>query len=468
MNPWVLRAYGALPAPLRSVAASFRGYQLRNWRYGPETERLVAEALERERWPQERWRTWQEEQLASLLHFSATRVPYYRAHWAERRRKGDRSSWDRLENWPLLEKDTLRTRAREFLADDCSPRGMYHEHTSGTSGKPLDLWLSRRTVRHWYALSEARWRRWYGVSRRNRWAIFGGQLVTPVRRRRPPFWVWNAGLNQLYFSTYHVAPDLVRHYAEALHRYRIDYILGYSSALYALAVEMVRRRRSGIRLQVAITNAEPLFAYQREAITEAFQCPVRETYGMSEGVAAASECEFGSLHAWPEAGWVEAVEDGCPVAPGSAGDLLCTGLLNREMPLIRYRVGDRATAPSASVNCPCGRTLPVIRAIEGRTDDVLYTVDGRRIGRLDPVFKSRLPIKEAQIVQESLRKVKVRYVPDQGFSPKTQQAIAAQLRARMGEISVGFEELAEIPRGANGKFRAVVCRIPASQLQSKN
>jgi phenylacetate-CoA ligase len=312
-------------------------------------------------------------------------------------------------------------------------------------------------------LFEARWRRWYGVSRRNRWAIVGGQLVAPVRRRKPPFWVWNAGLNQLYLSAYHLAPDLAPHYVEALGRYRIDYILGYSSALYALAVEMLRMGPTGIRLRVAITNAEPLFPYQRDAIAEAFACPVRETYGMSEGVAAASECEFGTLHAWPEAGWVEAMEEGCPVSPEKAGDLVCTGLLNRDMPLIRYRVGDRGTAPSMNADCPCGRTLPVIGAIEGRTDDVLYTADGRRVGRLDPVFKSQLPVKEAQIVQEALNRVKVRYVADRGFSQKTERAITAQLQARMGAITVGFEALDEIPRGANGKFRAVVCSIPAGQ-----
>ena len=55
-------------------------------------------------------------------------------------------------------------------------------------------------------------------------------------------------------------------------------------------------------MTVAITNAEPVFDYQRWAIAEAFQCPVRETYGMAEIVAAASECTAGKLHLWPEVG----------------------------------------------------------------------------------------------------------------------------------------------------------------------
>jgi phenylacetate-CoA ligase len=64
MSDTLLRLYHRLPAPTRSVAASLRGLYLRSWRYGPESERLVAEALEREHWSPERCKAWQEERLA--------------------------------------------------------------------------------------------------------------------------------------------------------------------------------------------------------------------------------------------------------------------------------------------------------------------------------------------------------------------------------------------------------------------
>ncbi len=40
-------------------------------------------------------------------------------------------------------------------------------------------------------------------------------MVAPVKSRRPPFWVWNQGLNQLYMSAFHLAPDLVPAYLGA-------------------------------------------------------------------------------------------------------------------------------------------------------------------------------------------------------------------------------------------------------------
>lgn len=463
MSALSLQIYHALPPPLRSVAASLRGYSLRSWRYGPETQRLVAEALERETWSRERWQSWQQEQLAFLLHRAVTRVPYYRAYWEERRRKGDRSSPECLENWPILEKESVRTNPLAFVADDCSVRRMYHEHTSGTTGKPLELWWSREMVRAWYALFEARWRRWYGVSRHDRWAILGGQLVAPVARRHPPFWVWNAALNQLYLSAYHLAPDLLPHYLDALQRYRIRYLWGYTSALFALAQEALRWGRSAVRMEVVITNAEPVYGYQREAIEQAFGCPLRETYGMSEAVAAASECAHRRMHLWPEAGVVEVVAGETPVPDGTVGELVGTGLLNTDMPLIRYRLGDRGALAPSETDCPCGRTLPILKAVEGRTDDVLYTPDGRQIGRLDPVFKANLPVREAQIVQETLCRVRVRYVSAPGFTDADGESMVERLRERMGDVEVVLEAVNEIPRAANGKFRAVICQIPPEQ-----
>ncbi|MGQ9698831.1 MAG: hypothetical protein ACUVRO_12665 [Armatimonadota bacterium] len=75
--PSAIDLYRHLPYPLRVLAVSALGYYLRWWRYGPETERLVEEALERETWSPERWKAWQGERLAYVLHRARHRVPYY-------------------------------------------------------------------------------------------------------------------------------------------------------------------------------------------------------------------------------------------------------------------------------------------------------------------------------------------------------------------------------------------------------
>jgi phenylacetate-CoA ligase len=259
---------------------------------------------------------------------------------------------------------------------------------------------------------------------------------------------------------------LIEHYVEALGRYRINYILGYTSSLYAIAQEILWSGRERLKMAVIITNAEPVSDYQEEAISEAFQCAVRETYGMTEIVMAASECDRGQLHLWPEAGWLEVLEGHRPAGHGVTGDLVCTGLLNLDMPLIRYRVGDRAATRDESDTCSCGRTLPMLASLEGRLDDVLYTVDGRRVGRLDPIFKARLPIREAQIIQETLRSVRVRFVPAPDYTHEAGRSIIENIRMRMGPVEIILEQVPELPRGANGKLRSVICSLPAEERRA--
>ena len=451
--------YPHLPLWARLVAVNVRGYYLRRSRYDADTERLVEEVLERDRWSEGDWERWKANRLSYILHRAATRVPYYRDRWAERRRKGDRSSWEYLENWDVLEKQDLRALNSRFVADDCAPSKMFCDNTSGTTGTSVSIWLTGATVKLWYAMFEARCRRWYGVSRRDRWAILGGQLVTPFAQKKPPFWVWNNGLNQLYMSAYHLAPEQTNYYLDALTKYQIQYIFGYSAAVYCLAQEALKQGRSDIKLNVAITNAEPLYDHQREAIETAFSCPVRETYGMAEIAAAASECENGRLHIWSDAGVIE-IEPGS-IDANQSGDLICTGLVNADTPLIRYRVGDRGK--SSNENCECGRTLPLLEGIDGRTDDILYSPEGRTCSHVHLVMGGNLPIREAQIIQKSLTNVKVLYAPVKGFNESTIETVRERIYSRMGKMNVSFEEVPQVPRTSNGKFRAVVCELSSAE-----
>jgi phenylacetate-CoA ligase len=213
-----------------------------------------------------------------------------------------------------------------------------------------------------------------------------------------------------------------------------------------------------LKLRVAIADAEPLFDYQRDVISKAFDCPARITYGCTENVISAQECEHGKLHLWPELGVLEvaAWNNDTILEAGESGRFICTSLLNTDMPLIRYELGDSGSMASTMKTCTCGRTLPLLDSLQGRLDDILFTKDGRRVGRLDPIFKIGLNIKEAQIIQDDLEHIRLRVVPAPGYSHRDEQAIINSLKLRLGEVQVKFEQVDAIPRGTNGKFRAVI------------
>jgi phenylacetate-CoA ligase len=261
-------------------------------------------------------------------------------------------------------------------------------------------------------------------------------------------------------STFHLAPEFIPHYLEALERYKIQYLWGYPSSLQVIAREVLRLGRAPLKMAVAIANAEPLVEHQRQAIGEAFGCPVRETYGMAEMVAAGSECAHGQLHSWPEVGFTEVLQDtsDTPVEPGESGRLIGTSLLNTEMPLIRYEVGDHAVAGGFRRRCECGRTLPPLQRIEGRLNDLILTPDGRRVYWLNPVFYG-IPIRESQIVQEVIDRLNVAVVPASGFNREAVERIVERLRARVGDVDVRVETVESIPRTPGGKFRAVISHV---------
>lgn len=461
----LVRVFHALPGPAQVAVAGMRGAYLRWMRYGPETDSLVAEAIERQSWTAERWRTWQETQAAMVLVDAAEHVPYYRALWSERRRRGDRSSIELLSSWPRLEKEALREHPHAFVREGRPTRWMVAEHTSGSTGKPLDLWWSRSAARYIYAVHEAYCNLWYGVTRRDRWAMLGGQMVTPASQKVKPFWVWNAPLNQLYMSSYHLSSRFIPDYCDAMIRYSIRYVAGYTSSLYQLALGVLDHGRTDLRLQVAITHAEPVAPHQRLAIERAFGCPLCETYGNAEGVSRASTCAFGRLHAWPQIGVIEAVTGAHGAEPGHTGELLCTGLQNPAMPLIRYAIGDRVQIAGDDVSCPCGARLPVISSIDGRVEDTLYATDGRPVQRFHAIPIGTSSVREMQIVQESLRRIRLRVVTTADFTPADQSRLTERLRERIGDIEIVLEQLTTIPREPNGKFKAVVCRLPEAELK---
>lgn len=451
-----LAVYHALPAPARTIAAGLHGARLARRRYGPETERLVDEALERERLSPESWRRWIDARLERVLERAAAKVPYYRSL------RRDGADYRRLSSWPLLDKATVQRQGLALVADDVDPRTLAVERTSGSTGTPLKLWRSIGATRARYALYEARHRGWYGFSRHDRWAMAGGQLVVPRDAARPPFWVWNAPMRQLYVSSYHTSPDQLRCSVDAIVRRGCRYLWGYPSTLAALG-DAARRDGRRLSLGVAVANAEPLSPKQREAIERGFGCAARATYGMVELVAGAGECGHGRLHLFPELGRLEVLRDDGRISDYGEGELIATSLLDQDMPLIRYRTGDRVRLEPPGDPCPCGRTLPVLGAVEGRLDDILYSADGRPVGRLDPVFKDDLPILEAQIIQHAFDRVQVLVVPRNRWDRRSAHRLTEALQARLGPVQVDVGAVQSIPRGANGKLRATICRIPAQE-----
>lgn len=462
MNKTLVQIYNQMPGSVQNVFASVRGYQLRSWRFGANAEQLVEAALARDSWRQEQWQPYQQERLAPILHTAATKVPYYHDQWAERRRQGDNASWDYLENWRVLEKAPVRANPQAFIPEGSDPNRMYHVHTSGTTGTPIQLWSTRETVQAWYAIYEARWRRWNGVSRHERWAIMGGQLVVPRSRTRPPFWVTNYAMNQLYLSTMHISEQSAPLYVEAINSFRPTHLLVYTSSATYLAQEILRQNlRVTAPLRLILTNAEPLFPWQRAALEAAFKTTVKETYGMGEMVIGASADAQDRLRYWLDAGMLEILDDEADrrVPDGTTGRVVSTSLLRDDgMMFIRYALGDRASISTDQPAPDDPIQLPYLGAIEGRSSDMLLAKDGRRVFWINPIFYE-LPVQAAQVIQETREQVRVLVIPSPETTDATIQTIRERLAQRIGDLDIRIERVDVLEREPSGKIKPVISRI---------
>jgi phenylacetate-CoA ligase len=205
------------------------------------------------------------------------------------------------------------------------------------------------------------------------------------------------------------------------------------------------------------TSSESLLAFQRDVIERAFGAPVRDRYGVSELAASMTACAEGRLHVDMEFGIVE-LDERERGEDWVRGPLLVTGLANDATPFLRYRIGDVGTRLLRP--CSCGRPGDAFLDVDGRIEDAVTTPDGRRIGRLDHIFKNQLDVAEAQIVQETREGIEVRFVPRPTWGAAAEASLRKEIRARLGDrIRVELRRVESIPREPNGKFRAVKSRL---------
>ena len=185
-----------------------------------------------------------------------------------------------------------------------------------------------------------------------------------------------------------------------------------------------------------------------------------------ENSVFASECHHGRLHVSPDAGFVEVLKDGgIPCEPGEVGEVVATGLIRKYQPFVRYRLGDLAAWDTEP--CPCNRPLPVLKEIVGRIEDVIVGLDGRQMVRFHGIFVNQPHVREGQVIQETLNRIRVKVVPTDRFGSIDSQDIVQRMRQRLGpQVEVIVETVGQIPRTSTGKFNAVVSLLPkASSIQ---
>jgi phenylacetate-CoA ligase len=366
-----------------------------------------------------------------------------------------------LQRLPFLTKTVIRTEGERMKSDIA--QGLARFNTGGSSGEPLIFFIGRERVSHDVA---AKWRatRWWGVDIGDPEVVVWG---SPVELGAQD-WLRNLR-DRVFRSSLLPAFDmsegnLDRFIAHIVAR-RPAMLFGYPSALAYIARHAAATGQALDRLgiRVVFVTSERLYPDQRADIERAFDCPVANGYGGRDAGFVAHECPNGGMHISAEDIIVEIVDSrGAPQPPGVAGEIVVTHMATRDFPFVRYRTGDVGVL--AEGLCTCGRGLPLMKEIQGRTTDFVVAQDGTVMHGLALIYVLRaVPgIARFKILQESVLHTRVLLAAEPDFDPAHIEVIRSGIAARLGPgVRVDVERVADIPAEISGKFRHVVSKVAA-------
>lgn len=403
---------------------------------------------------------YQERELGAILQFVVDQVPAYRGLRALVSRH---KPLEALKAFPLLSKDMVQADLPNYLPRDFSRIPHYEVTTGGTSGNQLRLYWDDDSQSNDMAFMHRQWQR-VGYTPRSRKATFRGVSF----RRLPPgvYWQENPIYRELQFSPFHMSESNLPAYVAQITRYAPSYFHGYPSALDVLAEFVLRQGMSERvpRIEAALLGSEAATEVQRARIAQAFRTRVYSWYGHTERVILAGECEKNSTyHHFPDYGILEIIDEegnACERA-GERGELVGTGLLNRALPLVRYRTGDYATRCEA--RCECGRQWDRFTDVEGRWhQDMVLGRSGARISIAalnmhGPLFEH---VRRYQYVQDEVGKCTLNVMVAPSFRESDRTALQSAYASKTGnEILWTVKEVDDIPLTSRGKLRLLLSSI---------
>ncbi len=455
------KAYYLLPVILQNAAISLYGYYLCRKRYNT-VQRKAREILRNNEYISLKEHTeLQLKSLKEMLDHCGRYVPYYQKLF---KKIGfdpkNLESLEDLKRIPVLEKKEVLENPEDFVAKNFKKSDMISEETSGTSGSPLKVYYHKDFYEWIYAVYEVRMKGSAGVDVKGRRANLTGKVLVSADQEKPPFWRYNIAEKQLYMSSYHLNGHNIPYYVKALRKFKPKFIIGYPASISPIAKYLINSKEEIPSIIAIISCSEYLSDETRSIIGKGFNCKVYNHYGSVEWVASINECEKGNLHVTPEVGIIEILnENGNPVPKGQTGEIVCTGLLNYAMPLIRYRTGDLGAYPENDKVCGCGRTLPLFKSLDGRKMSYLTLPDGRLVGSaaLSTAFHAENII-ESQLIQDSIDSVIIKLVVTDKFKDNDREYLVNELNKRIFPLKINCEFVDCIDNGSNVKKQWIINR----------
>lgn len=403
--------------------------------------------------------------MREIVKYAYEHVPFYHEKLSALGLKPDDfKTVEDLNKLPIIRREELQRSGDKLVSREFNIEKLKTVSTSGSTGKPLFTYLTRKEEEFRHA-KLLRPHIICGQKPRDRWVLLG-----PPQHSKKLNWV------QKVFGLY--APSFVSIFdaaSEQLSRIahlKPDILDGYSSSLFLLAQELEKEGKTNkIRPKLLMGGAELLDPPSRKFIEETFNAPYYDQYATEELQMIAWQCpEKNGYHVDADTVVMQIVdEDGCEVAPGERGEIVCTSLFNYAMPFLRYALDDIGV-PSREDNCPCETKFPLIKLVEGRKDSFVTLLGGRKVpalvfGWIMEYYKFYPFIYQYRIIQAKIDSLKVliKKKNKECNEEKMRSELISHMRNMLGighdEVNIEVEFVEDIPLDKSGKLRKVISEV---------
>lgn len=408
-----------------------------------------------ERMSKDQLKAYQWEKIQRLINYAFRYSPYYKNLFkklgAEPCDITDEGLYSKI---PVLTKDIIREYASDILVRP-RPKYLNKAKTSGSTGQPTVIFKDPLGRASTYA-AMYRGHFWHGVGvgakEARLWSVPTG-ILSKGRIK-----IKDMVLNRFRQNKSETNESTFEDFLKKMKRYTPRYLMGYPSLIYPFAkyIEHLDADVKSLKLSFIKCTAEVIFDYQKEKIEEIFACPCISEYGATESGVIAFECPHRSQHVMDHCNFVEFIEDETN-GSNSYSKIITTNLHNLCFPIIRYDIGDLCT-PDNGI-CDCGRSLPLIKNIIGRTHDIIIGINGERFHSsilsisLKELISYGLNFKQMKFVQNEKGKIQIKIIDTGNLSTLHMELIQKRIQSQFkGCIKVEIEKVQNIPREISGKF----------------
>jgi len=406
--------------------------------------------------------------LYNNLKFSFNNIPYYKNLNINPDSFREDTIFEDIKSVPFLTKKELREEFDNLYIVDSKLKRIYANTSGGSTGEPTKF-MQDNYYADWSAATKILFNEWAGRK-------IGDPLIKLWGSERDIFgqiesashrlgnWVRNLKL----LNSFRMTQEEMEKYVEEINLYKPKMILAYVQSIYELA-KFAKENNIRVYSPLSImTSAGVLYPEYRKLIEKVFNCPVFNRYGSREVGDMACDCNrHEGLHLNIFTHYIEIIDKkGKNCESGKMGEVVVTTLRNYTMPLIRFKIGDMAVL--SNKQCSCGRGLPMIEKIVGRTNSMIRTnkgvFDSVAIETLLYFYKENIPFEsfcKYQIIQNTKNNIELKViVVNKQLWKKEKDKIRKKFKKVLGEdVSVLFKEVKNIEPSKSGKYMYVISEV---------